>query len=125
MAMLTKLQRRWALNTKFDVVLVLIVFTLAGTSISFIRKPVLGFFGIVWGEGLMVNMHFFELDLFYVSMYVLCISSLYQVLFMTYGAILGQWKFAWAFEKKMFKRLLKIQAAAIIIAGVIKLIDFL
>lgn len=123
--MLTKLQRRWALNTKFDVVLVLIVFTLAGTSISFIRKPVLGFFGIVWGEGLMVNMHFFELDLFYVSMYVLCISSLYQVLFMTYGAILGQWKFAWAFEKKMFKRLLKIQAAAIIIAGVIKLIDFL
>jgi len=89
---LQKLQERWQLKSLWQVVVVLIVFACTGFSVLFIKKPLFELAGInentpAWWR---------------TTFYLITILPAYQVLLLLYGTLLGQFKFFWFFEKKMF-----------------------
>ncbi|MDN3204242.1 DUF6787 family protein [Algoriphagus sediminis] len=90
---LQKLQEKWNLDSLKQVIIVLIVFAFTGTTILFIKQPVLDFFGVQ--KGGFVNTVF----------YLLLVLPLYQILLLFYGFIFGQFKFFWEWEKKTFRRI--------------------
>ena len=91
-----KLRQRWKVNTLWQVCIILIVFACTGFSIYFLKKPLLHFF--VRDQ---VGRSFWASVLYYIL-----ILPLYNVLLLAYGFIFGQFDFFWAFEKKLFARIL-------------------
>ena len=85
-----KLKKKWGINSTLDVVLILVVFSLAGSSILFVKRPVF---------------HFFDLNESHVAIktviYLLIVFPCYQIFLLIYGAILGQFNFFWDKEKKL------------------------
>lgn len=90
-----KLRQRWQLNSIFQVVVVLLVFTCTGFTIAFLKKPLLGFF---LGEE--VASSFLASLLYYIF-----ILPLYNVVLLAYGFLFGQFDFFWKFEKRFLGRI--------------------
>ncbi|MCC7429302.1 hypothetical protein IT568_00525 [bacterium] len=95
MGFLEKMKMRFGVKSNLDVVLILIVFSIAGSSVVFVAKPILAFLGFEngsfgWWTGR-----------------ILLIVPLYQVLLIVYGTLLGQFSFFWEKEKKMGRWLAK------------------
>jgi hypothetical protein len=92
--MIKRLKEKWGVESNLQFWTIILVFTLTGSSITFIRKPVFELLGIGdhsawwvwWGTWLLI------------------VYPSYQILLIIYGSILGQFKFFWAFEKKMLRR---------------------
>lgn len=95
MSWLTRLQTRWKLESLWQVLLVLLVFACTGFTVLFLKKPIFWLLGVtdktppIWRT----------------IIYLFTIFPAYQILLMAYGFIFGQFKFFWAFEKKMLKRM--------------------
>lgn len=90
-----KLKERWELNSYRQVVLVLFIFSISGISVLFVRKAIfyrLGFTDTTpfWEEA---------------AAWLLIVVPSYQLLFLSYGTLLGQFKFVWRFEKKSLQRI--------------------
>lgn len=89
-----KLKQRWGIKHNYQLVVIFIVFAVTGSSSAYLSKPVLEWFG-------------FKRDLFspfiYWPLYLILIFPIYQVLLVFFGFISGQFKFFWAFEKRMLK----------------------
>ncbi len=102
--MIQKLKERWHLHTTWDVIAVLIVFSLAGSTSLFVKKPVFALFEI--DKETMPTLN-------YVLSYIIVFMPSYQMLFLFWGLVFGQWKFVWFFEKKIFKRFLYIEIVAV------------
>lgn len=94
--MLEKLKKRWGIRSGWQVLVILLVFALTGFSSMYLKKPVFAWLGIT------------PEDPWWLRTLVWCLTILpaYQVLLLGYGALLGQFAFFWAFEKRMFGRLL-------------------
>ncbi len=88
-----RLQERWGVSA-FRVVIILIVFALTGTTVLFIKAPILDF---IVGEN--------QKNWLHSVIYFILILPIYNILLLIYGAIFGQFSFFWEFEKKFFKRL--------------------
>jgi hypothetical protein len=88
---LSKLQAKWGLDSLVQVIAVLIVFSLAGSSVVFLRKTFFGFLGFDENTSMWIK----------TIAYILFVFPAYQVLLLTYGFILGQFSFFWEKEKKM------------------------
>jgi hypothetical protein len=86
-----KLKAKWGLSSAWQVALILLAFTLAGSSVVVLRK----FFFALLG--------FNEQTAFWLKTvtYILFVFPAYQVLLLTYGTLLGQFAFFWEKEKKM------------------------
>ena len=96
-----KLKARWGITSNFEVVVILLVFALTGSSSVKVAKPVLdamGFTRAIFGED-------WYFSLLYWSLRILIIFPIYQVLLLVFAWLLGQFKFFWNFEKKMFSRM--------------------
>jgi hypothetical protein len=91
--MIEKLKQRWRVNSTREVIIILVVFSLAGTSILLIKKPVYRFFHIPLDASLWIK----------IPMALL----FYQVLLLFFGALLGQFRFFWEKEKKLFRWIFK------------------
>ena len=95
-AAMEKLKQRWGLNTTWDVIAVLIVFSINGSLASWVAKPITAFFGLSpettspW---------------LYWPLRILLIFPVYQTTLPLVGWLFGQFKFFWAFEKKFLSRL--------------------
>ena len=89
-----KLQDRWGLTSVRQVVVVLIVFALTGTTIARINQPLGEWLGITKESATWLRWGFS----------IVIILPLYQVVLLVYGFIFGQFKFFWEFEKKMLRR---------------------
>ncbi|MCW4467730.1 diacylglyceryl transferase [Flavobacterium sp. MFBS3-15] len=91
-----KLKKRWGITSNYQLVVVFIVFAVTGSSSALVSKPILAYFG-------------FTKDLLspwlYWPLYLILIFPIYQVLLVFFGFISGQFKFFWAFEKRMLKSL--------------------
>ncbi|WP_299433768.1 DUF6787 family protein [uncultured Maribacter sp.] len=95
-----KLKKRWGIDSNFQIILILIVFSVTGSSSVFLAKPLLNSLGLVresfsgewWGT------------VIYVLLRILIIFPIYQVLLVAFGWLFGQFKFFWNFEKKMLSR---------------------
>ena len=89
-------KERWNITSDWQVVVILVVFAVTGSTSALIAKPNLRFFGITKES--------ISLWLFY-PLYIVMIFPVYQVLLVSFGFIFGQFKFFWAFEKKMLRSL--------------------
>jgi len=87
---------KWKIKSNLQLVIICIVFSITGSIAVWIAKPILDFVGI---DKSTVSPWVFWL------IRISIIFPIYQVLIVVIGAIFGQFKFFWAFEKKMLSRL--------------------
>jgi hypothetical protein len=90
-----KLQQRWKVDSLWQVCIILMVFACTGFSVYFLKKPLLHFF--IGEQG--------NKSLGAAILYYILILPLYNILLLGYGFVFGQFKFFWAFEKKLFSRI--------------------
>tara|TARA_R110001583_G_scaffold31233_2_gene107043 strand:+ start:199 stop:501 length:303 start_codon:yes stop_codon:yes gene_type:complete len=92
-----KLKKRWGLTSNFQVVLILIVFSINGSFAAFIVKPLTIFIGL--------NPEITNPWLFW-PVRIILIFIIYQITLPLVGFCFGQFKFFWNFfTKKMLLRM--------------------
>lgn len=91
-----KLEKKWDLEYRWEMIRVFIVFAITGSSSVIVGRPILKIIGIT-KENLQ--------PIIYWILYVLISFVFYQILLVIIGWLLGQHKFFWEFEKKMLKRM--------------------
>lgn len=91
---LQRLGKRWGVSTT-RALIILLVFTCTGFTIMFLKRPVVGYFTENGEQPL----------LFSIAYYVL-ILPFYNVVLLLYGALFGQFRFFWEFEKRFVNRIL-------------------
>ena len=93
---MNKLKKKWGITSNFQIIIILLVFSITGSVAVWIAKPVLNLVGI--------NKQAFSPWLFW-PIRIFIIFPIYQILIVIIGALFGQFKFFWSFEKKMLVRL--------------------
>jgi len=91
-----KFKERWGIKYNYQLVVIFIVFAVTGSTSAYLSKPVLAWMGL--------SKDTISLWLYY-PLYIILIFPIYQVLLVTFGFISGEFKFFWAFEKKMLRSL--------------------
>ena len=92
---MNKLKQRWGVKTNLQLTIIFIVFAITGSASAWLSKPFCLWMGIT-NE---------DLGHWFIPVRLLLIFPIYQVLLVTIGFLFGQFKFFWAFEKKMLKRM--------------------
>lgn len=92
-----KLKERWNVTSNWQLAVIFIVFSVTGSSSVFLTRPLLSKLGIVKEN--------FSQPIFYYVIRILLVFIAYQILLVIFGWLFGQFKFFWAFEKKMLRRL--------------------
>ena len=91
---MNKLKQRWGIETNFQLTIIFIVFALTGSASAWLSKPFCIWLGITKGD----------LGYWFTPVRLLLIFPIYQLLLVLIGFLFGQFKFFWAFEKKILKR---------------------
>ncbi len=91
-----KLKKRWGIDSNWQVIVIMFVFSVTGYASLLIAKPVLDLVGLSQET---TN------PWIYRPLRILLIFPCYQVLIVLFGWLFGQFKFFWNFEKKMLRRL--------------------
>jgi hypothetical protein len=92
--MLKKLQQKWKVGPK-QLIIILIVFAITGTTTAYISKAITGWVGF--------NNETFWLYKFFLRAAILIFG--YQAILLTVAFLLGQFSFFWQFEKKFLTRI--------------------
>lgn len=92
--MMKKLKERWNVTSNFQLVVIFIVFAITGFSSLKLAVPFMQFIGLTDD----VIPHWL-----YRVLRLILIFPIYQILLVTIGSVLGQFKFFWWFEKKMLR----------------------
>ena len=90
-----KLKQRWGLTSNFQVLLIIIVFSINGTFAAYIAKPLTEFIGLSKDNPLL-----------FWPVRILLIFFIYQITLPIVGFFFGQFNFFWNFFTK--KMLLKL-----------------
>jgi hypothetical protein len=93
-----KLQQKWGVDNAFQVVMILLTFTLTGISAVAVRKflfSALGYTSETSGWLKTIT-------------YIAFVFPTYQILILVYGTLLGQFNFFWEKEKKLGRAILKL-----------------
>ncbi len=91
-----KLKERWGLTSNWQVLAIIIVFSINGSFAAWVANPVTEYFGLFkettngW---------------IYWPIRILLIFPIYQLTLPIVGWLFGQFKFFWNFEKKMLRRM--------------------
>lgn len=93
--LIDKLKKRWDIETLGQLILILFIFSITGFTALYVRKFVFGWIGINEQTPWLLE----------VVAWILTVFPAYQILFLFYGFILGQFEFVWKFEKKSLRRL--------------------
>ena len=91
-----RFKSKWGITSNTQLIIILIVFAITGSISVWIAKPLLSFIGL---EKTTTSSWIFW------PIRILIIFPIYQVLIVIVGALFGQFKFFWNFEKKMLARL--------------------
>ena len=97
-----KLKKRWGISSTGQILLIILVFGITGSSSVFVAKPILEFLGF---SRINFSPDFFWGGLTYYFLRILMIFPVYQVLLVSYGWLFGQFQFFWTFEKNMLSRM--------------------
>lgn len=91
-----KLKERWGIDSNFQLVVILVVFAITGSTATKLASPVTDFLGMdpVSTSGWI-----------YWPVRIFLIFPIYQVLLVFFGWLFGQFAFFWNFEKKMLNRM--------------------
>lgn len=92
-----RLKCKWKISSNLQLLLIFIVFTLAGSSVVTFRKLFFMLVGIEDDTALWIK----------TITYILFIFPAYQLLLLVYGFLLGQFVFFWEKEKKLFRAITK------------------
>jgi hypothetical protein len=92
--MLKKFKQKWNIKNNVQLVLIFIAFSVTGSASLYVRKFVFSWIGITSDTTLWIK----------IPMYILIVFPSYQILFLIICTLLGQFRFAWEFEKKVFSR---------------------
>lgn len=92
---MNKLKQRWGVKSNLQLTIIFIVFAITGSASAWLSKPFCLWLGIT-NE---------DLGYWFTPVRLLLIFPIYQVLLVSIGFLFGQFKFFWAFEKKMLKRM--------------------
>lgn len=93
--MIQRLKKRWNIDSTFQAIVILIVFSLTGMATLQARKAIWPYLGLEPETSLWIK----------VPLYILIIFPTYQVLQLIIAAMFGQFRFFWEFEKKMLRRI--------------------
>ncbi|MEP6260520.1 MAG: DUF6787 family protein [Gillisia sp.] len=93
---MNKLKKRWGIESNFQIVLILIVFAITGSTSAKLAGPLCELLGITENTLSWPIYWFFR---------IILIFPIYQVLLVFFGWLFGQFEFFWQFEKKMLGRL--------------------
>lgn len=93
---MNKLKERWKISSNYQLVVIIIVFAVTGSTSALIAKPILTFIGITKES--------VSLWLYY-PLYIIIILPIYKVLLLLIGTLAGQRNFFWNFIKKMLDRM--------------------
>ena len=96
-----KLKTRWGIQSNFQLLVICVVFAITGSASVWVARPFLHWIGLeslrdgeaAWGHWL------------YWTLRILLIFPFYQVLLLFFGWIFGQFRFFYAFERKMLTRM--------------------
>jgi len=91
-----KLKERWGIESNLQIVLILIVFAITGSTASYIGKPILAYLSVTQESFGTIG---------YWIIRILILFIMYQFLLVFFGWVFGQFNFFWNFEKKMLSRL--------------------
>lgn len=93
-----RLRARWGLESVFQVLMVLLVFSLTGMSVVLVKEPFFQLIGLTDETSTSLK----------TVIYIISIFPIYQVLLLFYALLLGQFSFFWAYEKKTLGRLARL-----------------
>ena len=91
---MTNFKERWNIKSNWQLVAIIVIFAITGSSAAYLSKPILALFGIS-----KTSVSAWE----YYPLYIILIFPIYQILLVSFGFIFGQFTFFWAFEKKMLR----------------------
>ena len=94
--MFEKLKKRWNIQSNFQVVIILVVFAITGSTTVYVKNIIFDFVGITAETHLWIK----------VAFYIPVILIVYNVLLLIVGFLFGQFRFFWEFEKKFFSKFL-------------------
>ena len=89
------MEKKWILTYRWEMIRVFIVFAITGSFSVFIGRPFIKLIGITKDS---LN------PVLYWILFIFIAMVFYQILLVSIGWLLGQFKFFWNFEKKMLSR---------------------
>lgn len=93
-----KLMQRWEVDSLWQVIVILIIFSITGFSTLIVKEFAFDLLGISDQTVWWIKAFF----------WLLIILPAYQFLFLIFGFLLGQFDFVWRFEKRTFGKLMKL-----------------
>jgi len=97
MSFFEKLKKKWGIESNWQIILIMVVFSLAGSTAVVLKPIYFEIFGITPETSTLVR----------IFVWLACLFPTYQVLLLAYGFILGQFSFFWEKEKKLVNFLLR------------------
>lgn len=97
---LKKLEKRWIVDERWKITRIFIIFAITGTTSLYVTTPIFNAIGLTkdaFGDST------FYLTLYYVIKFF-AILPFYKILLLIFGWIFGEYKFFFAFVKKMLDR---------------------
>ena len=91
-----RLKEKWGITSNFQLLIIFFVFSVTGSLSLWIATPLLDFIGL--DKATLSPWIFWPIR-------ILIIFPIYQILILIIGALFGQLRFFWKFEKKMLTRL--------------------
>ena len=85
------LKKRWGVTSNFQIIIILIVFSVTGSALLYIAKPIIKQTGITI-DNLLVALNW--------GLYILISFVTYQVMLVVIGGLFGQFNFFWRMVKK-------------------------
>lgn len=93
---MASLKERWGITSNWQILIILFVFSITGSSSLFVSKPIIKFIGIT-KENLNTTVYWI--------LYIIIGFIFYQIMLVFFGWLFGQFKFFWNIEKKMLSRI--------------------
>mgnify|MGYP003419518683 CR=1 FL=1 len=93
---MNKLKKRWNVSSNWQLTIIFIVFAITGSTAAYLSKPFTNFLGLT-KESMSLWLYW--------PIRLIIIFPIYQVILVLIGALFGQFKFFWEFEKKMLDRM--------------------
>ena len=93
-----KLKKKWNIDSNWDFILIMIVFSIAGMSIVYVRRPLFHVLGITATTPFWIK---------FVA-WLIIVFPTYQINLIIFGFLLGQFNFFWEKEKQMGRFFLRL-----------------
>ena len=90
-----KLENKWIVKYRWEMIRIFIVFAITGSSSLLVGRPIIRLLGI--------NKENLNVVVYWI-LFIIISLIFYQLLLVLFGWLFGQFKFFWNFEKKMLNR---------------------